>query len=120
MVILFICIFTNRLPFDAGPCQFPTLGFVVQRYTHVKAFRPESFWYIYLSLTRQSTSQAAEEETRFHWKRYHLFSQAVVIEIYTMMMENPIARVRNVTSKTTKKWFASWKSHTKLSIESDT
>jgi DNA topoisomerase III len=29
-----------------GPCQFPTLGFVVERASKIKAFRPENFWYI--------------------------------------------------------------------------
>ncbi|KAJ3510270.1 hypothetical protein NLJ89_g4776 [Agrocybe chaxingu] len=86
-----------------GPCQFPTLGFVVQRYNHVKNFRPEKFWYIYLSLTRQTPSQG-NEETKFNWKRHHLFDQAAVMNIYSFMMENPLAIVTKVTNKTTKKW----------------
>jgi DNA topoisomerase IA len=27
-----------------GSCQFPTLGFVVERYKQVQAFVPEPFW----------------------------------------------------------------------------
>lgn len=27
-----------------GSCQFPTLGFVVERYKQVQAFIPEAFW----------------------------------------------------------------------------
>jgi len=27
-----------------GSCQFPTLGFVVERYKQVEAFVPEPFW----------------------------------------------------------------------------
>ena len=27
-----------------GSCQFPTLGFVVERYKQVQAFIPEPFW----------------------------------------------------------------------------
>jgi len=30
-----------------GPCQIPTLGFVVERYKKVKNFVPETFWYIF-------------------------------------------------------------------------
>lgn len=29
-----------------GPCQIPTLGFVVERYKKVKSFVPENFWFI--------------------------------------------------------------------------
>lgn len=29
-----------------GSCQFPTLGFVVERYKAVQAFIPEPFWKI--------------------------------------------------------------------------
>jgi len=29
-----------------GSCQFPTLGFVVERYRNVKDFIPEQFWKI--------------------------------------------------------------------------
>lgn len=29
-----------------GPCQFPTLGFVVDQYKKVEAFIPEDFWKI--------------------------------------------------------------------------
>ncbi|EDR12021.1 uncharacterized protein LACBIDRAFT_232184 [Laccaria bicolor S238N-H82] len=81
-----------------GPCQFPTLGFVVQRYNRVKAFRPETFWYIYLSLTRDG------EETKFTWKEGHLFDQGGAARIYEIVLQNPRARVIRVTKKDTKKW----------------
>jgi len=29
-----------------GSCQFPTLGFVVERYKDIKNFIPENFWKI--------------------------------------------------------------------------
>lgn len=29
-----------------GSCQFPTLGFVVERYKDIKNFIPEKFWKI--------------------------------------------------------------------------
>lgn len=31
-----------------GPCQFPTLGFIVERYQAIQSFVPEEFWYIKL------------------------------------------------------------------------
>lgn len=29
-----------------GPCQFPTLGFVVERFLRIQRFVPEPFWSI--------------------------------------------------------------------------
>lgn len=85
-----------------GPCQFPTLGFVVQRYSLVTKFTPESFWFIHFSLTRQSASQG-EEETKFNWKRNHLFDQVAVVNLFEAMGDS-LAVVTKVNSKMTKKW----------------
>lgn len=87
-----------------GPCQFPTLGFIVQRYNQVNAFKPETFWFIYLTLKRGSASQGREEEIKFNWKRYHLFFKPDVLEILRNMIPDPLAKVMKVTKKTTKKW----------------
>ncbi|KAF9050298.1 DNA topoisomerase [Panaeolus papilionaceus] len=81
-----------------GPCQFPTLGFVVQRYNLVKQFRPEPFWYIYLSLNMNG------EETKFNWDRGHIFDREVVDNIFQLMSMDLAATVSKVTKKTTKKW----------------
>ncbi|KIL66374.1 hypothetical protein M378DRAFT_185976 [Amanita muscaria Koide BX008] len=83
-----------------GPCQFPTLGFVVQRYNQVAAFVSEKFWYIYLGLK----SEDSEKETPFTWKRGHLFDEQVAIAFYEHVMEHATARVTKVTNKGTKKW----------------
>lgn len=82
-----------------GPCQFPTLGFVVQKWNLVKSFVSEPFWYIYLSLIRNSN-----EETVFTWRRGHLFDAGVAIAIYDRVLSNPLACVTKVTNKSTKKW----------------
>ena len=29
-----------------GPCQFPTLGFIVERHQQIEKFIPEKFWQI--------------------------------------------------------------------------
>lgn len=86
-----------------GPCQFPTLGFVVERYLRVKDFRPETFWYIHLELTRH-LENGDSEVAEFRWKRGHIFNNAIVVALYSRVLENPRARVLNVTKKDTKKW----------------
>ncbi|KAJ7693325.1 prokaryotic type I DNA topoisomerase [Mycena rosella] len=86
-----------------GPCQFPTLGFVVQRYVQVKNFVPESFWYIFLSLSRPNSSQG-NVETEFKWRRVHLFDYDAAVVIYEHVMATPTARVTKVVETNTKKW----------------
>ena len=77
---------------------------MVQRYAYVNLFRPESFWYLYLSLTRQTTSQG-EEETKFNWKRHRCFDRIAAANIFSLMMESTLAKVTKVTSNNTKKWY---------------
>ncbi|KAG8718055.1 DNA topoisomerase [Ceratobasidium sp. 395] len=85
-----------------GPCQFPTLGFVVSRYEQVRAFVPEPFWYIYLSIIPPDASDG--EETSFSWRRGHIFEFDVALTLYEGTVEHPTARVVKVTKKPTKKW----------------
>jgi len=81
-----------------GPCQFPTLGFVVARWKDVKDFRPEPFWYIYLSIAHDGA------ETKFTWKRGHLFDHNEAANLYERVMSNVTAHVTNTENKETKKW----------------
>ncbi|KAF7321880.1 DNA topoisomerase [Mycena kentingensis (nom. inval.)] len=87
-----------------GPCQFPTLGFVVQRFLQVKNFVPEPFWYIFLSLSRPSASQGGNIVTEFKWRRVHLFDHDVATAIYDQVRANSRTRVTKVQEKETKKW----------------
>ena len=36
----------NKSVLSYGPCQMPTLSFVVERYLLIKNFKPEKYWYI--------------------------------------------------------------------------
>jgi DNA topoisomerase III len=83
-----------------GPCQFPTLGFVVSRYNQVKAFQPETFWYIYLALSRMQD----QRETSFTWRRGHLFDYPVAATLYDYVLGSVLARIVKVTQKDTRKW----------------
>ena len=46
-----------------GPCQFPTLGFVVDRFLRARDFKEENFWYLTCSYTRDNIP------TKFNWVR---------------------------------------------------
>lgn len=91
-----------------GPCQFPTLGFVVSRWEQVQSFSPESFWYIYLALEPppEDNPRSAQQRslTEFTWSRGRLFEFTVGLAIYEGVLESPLARVISVNKKPTKKW----------------
>jgi DNA topoisomerase-3 len=40
-----------------GPCQFPTLGFVVERWARIETFIPDEFWFIDMQLRLETDSE---------------------------------------------------------------
>lgn len=81
-----------------GSCQFPTLGFVVDRYLRVRNFVPEPFWYIKL------VHEKHDIEVKFTWKRGHLFDRMTVIIIFEGCILSKMAKVVKTQKKPTKKW----------------
>lgn len=76
-----------------GPCQFPTLGFVVERYWEIQAHEPEEFWLI------KCSHRSDEGVANFSWERGHLFDYTCAVIIYEMCIEEPTATVTKVTPK---------------------
>eukprot|EP00112_Aurelia_sp_Birch-Aquarium-sp1_P006025 Seg1673.6 transcript_id=Seg1673.6/GoldUCD/mRNA.D3Y31 product="DNA topoisomerase 3-alpha" protein_id=Seg1673.6/GoldUCD/D3Y31 len=81
-----------------GSCQFPTLGFVVERYKQIQEFIPEPFYKIKVVHTKDDI------KVEFSWSRGRLFHERVCRIFYEMCLENPTADVVNVTSKPKSKW----------------
>ncbi|XP_075999266.1 DNA topoisomerase 3-alpha isoform X2 [Genypterus blacodes] len=81
-----------------GSCQFPTLGFVVERFKAIQAFIPETFYKIKVLHVMQ------EDKVEFSWKRNRLFHHTACLALYQICMEHPIATVTSVTSKPKSKW----------------
>ncbi|SNX84481.1 related to DNA topoisomerase III alpha [Melanopsichium pennsylvanicum] len=110
----------NRIPalnearqvISYGPCQFPTLGFVVDRYTKVTQFVPEPFWLLQVHKTRSmhggdpSPNDTPDEICKvvFNWDRVHLFDKKAVQIFRDLCRADPDATVETVTNKQTKKW----------------
>lgn len=82
-----------------GSCQFPTLGFVVERFKAIQAFIPETFFKI-----KVVHEPNEEESVEFNWKRHRLFNHTACLVLYQMCMEEPTAKVISVTSKPKSKW----------------
>jgi DNA topoisomerase-3 len=81
-----------------GSCQFPTLGFVVDRYLRVRNFVPEPFWYVRVAHRKNDI------EVRFNWRRGHLFDRMTVIIIFERCLLAKIAKVIKMSKKPTRKW----------------
>ncbi|PIK49098.1 putative DNA topoisomerase 3-alpha [Apostichopus japonicus] len=81
-----------------GSCQFPTLGFVVERYKQVEAFIPEAFYKI------RVTHQTEEGTTEFNWNRQRLFNKLACEVLLQICVEQPLATVTDVRSKHKSKW----------------
>lgn len=88
----------NKSFVSYGPCQFPTMGFVINRYLEVVNFRPQPFWYITVSDTRDKIN------VTFNWRRHRLFDEAACLAFYSKIMECPKARVIGVTGKQKSNW----------------
>lgn len=82
----------------SGSCQFPTLGFVVDRYFRVKNFVPEKFWSIKVDQLRDDI------KVTFSWRRHRLFDRGSVIILFERCLAARTARVSKTQRKPTSKW----------------
>ena len=81
-----------------GSCQFPTVGFVVERYKAIEEFIPEEFWKIKVA---HSIDMAKVE---FSWNRNRLFDHTATQIYHDICLENPKAKVTEVKSKPKNRW----------------
>ena len=82
-----------------GPCQFPTLGFIVERHLLIKEFIPETFFY--LDCKDERENQGNKLPVKFEWKRGRIFDELTTFIIYEMCVEAGKAKVTKVTKKDT-------------------
>lgn len=82
-----------------GPCQFPTLGFVVERFLKIHNFECEPFYSI--AVTHRQEDQPNTPTTAFKWKRGHLFDRVACLCIHEVLQENPVAVIESVDKKPT-------------------
>ncbi|TID29175.1 hypothetical protein CANINC_002132 [Pichia inconspicua] len=72
----------NNKTISYGNCQFPTLGFVVDRFKRRKFFVPETFWYLDLSIKK------GRKKYPFTWSRGHLFDRLFTVCLYQSCISN--------------------------------
>ncbi|CAL9732753.1 DNA topoisomerase 3 [Monosporozyma unispora] len=94
----------DKIVVSYGPCQFPTLGFVVDRFERIRNFVPEEFWYIQLQI--DSEDGLKKLSTTFQWERGHIFDRHSVLTLYEMCLElgGDEAKVCDLKSKPSTKY----------------
>ncbi|CAL8071286.1 unnamed protein product [Calicophoron daubneyi] len=81
-----------------GSCQFPTLGFVVERFREVDRFVSEPFWRIVVTAERNGKS------ADFQWKRGRLFDRDCCKAYYDHLLENRYGQIVEVIKRPKSKW----------------
>ncbi|CAK4126993.1 unnamed protein product [Aphanomyces euteiches] len=81
-----------------GSCQFPTLGFVVDRYLAIEAFEREPFYYLHV--THVIPDVGAIE---FSWNRNRVYDHLACLAIYETCVEAHVATITNIVRKDTSK-----------------
>ncbi|XP_076633672.1 topoisomerase 3-alpha [Colletes latitarsis] len=81
-----------------GSCQFPTLGFVVERFLAIERFKSEPYWKIKVMDVRDELS------VEFRWMRGRLFEKLPCEVLLDTCLEQPNATVQRIISKQKNKW----------------
>jgi DNA topoisomerase-3 len=98
-----------------GPCQFPTLGFVVERWARIETFIPEDFWFLSMELKTAEEDPASRPPPHaggsthgrtitLTWKRGHLFDQWITTVLYESCLDAGPAVVTSLTGRPKNKW----------------
>jgi DNA topoisomerase III len=95
-----------------GPCQFPTLGFVVERWARIETFRPEDFWTLELTLKvppaagldAHHPNDTSSRPIHFTWKRNRLYDRVLTMALYEAALDAQQAVVTSLTGRPKNKW----------------
>ena len=100
-----------------GPCQFPTLGFIVERWARIETFQPETYWSIDLKLTFPTSdissesngnsplmNHGASRSISFTWKRGRLYDRPATQIFYETCFDSGEGVVTHIRGNTKKKW----------------
>lgn len=82
------CVKEERRIVSFGPCQIPTLGFVVERARERERFVSEMFWTLKILVRRTGRGVDDGEivENEFRWKRGKVFDRNCVVHFYRRLV----------------------------------
>jgi len=88
-----------------GPCQFPTLGFIVERYQMIRDFKPEPFYFLDCHAEREIKEPGGikKVDVKFEWERGKIFDEQICIVLTECCLEAGKARVVSCDKKVTRR-----------------
>ena len=94
-----------------GPCQFPTLGFVVERWARIETFVPEDFWTIEMSITvdvandeNSPTGRSRGRTLKMNWKRGRIYDHVLALAFFDVCRDFGEATVTNIYGRPKNRW----------------
>ena len=106
-----------------GPCQFPTLGFVVERWARIETFVSEDFWTLEMTIRLNDDGTLVLDDgvggpannthisrggqgraIRLNWKRTRLYDKLVTLALYDACLDAQQAVVTSLTGRPKNKW----------------
>lgn len=81
-----------------GPCQFPTLGFIVDRYLQRENFITNKYYTITVSILLNNM------KCTLKWNRNRLYDRYVCVILYDTLLESPTLYITNKQSRSTAKY----------------
>ena len=112
-----------------GPCQFPTLGFVVERWARIETFIPDDFWFLEMKIrlnpdgsvaggTNANVERPTENVSQnnpprqssqarsinLSWKRQRLYDRVLTMALYESCLDAREAVVTSLTGRPKNKW----------------
>ena len=93
----------NKSVISYGPCQFPTLNFIVERAEKIRKFVPEDFYYLELKIKKRD-KELGEKITTFNWERNRIFEKIICFTILEKTLENKTCKIISIEKKEKKKY----------------
>ena len=87
-----------------GPCQFPTLGFIVERHRAIENFQAEKFWYIDLKLQKLDRETQITKTANFKWDCGRIFCEYTAIQLFVTVCAHPKVRIDKIDFKEKRKF----------------
>jgi DNA topoisomerase-3 len=86
---------SDRVIVSYGPCQFPTLGLIVQREWAIQSHIFEDFWSINVHYKQESGQSSGKAV--FKWDRGNIFDMTVAQVYHGMCQAQPLATVTDIS-----------------------
>ena len=85
-----------------GPCQFPTLNFIVERAEKIRNFIPEEFFYLELKIKKKD--KEGDNIVTFNWERNRIFEKIICFTLLEKTLEEKNCKIISVIKKEKKKY----------------